>query len=168
MPTTIALSGFKEFEAKCKNLPKIIMEEMDGEVEESSRHWASLAKRDAPKDQGFLAGQITNKKIKLAEWETVSPAEYSAYLEWGTKTKVQIPAELQAYANQFRTKGTGDAKKMIYAWMKRVGIPVQFQWPVFFSIITKGVNPHPFFFIQKPIVEKEFITRAQKILNTEH
>lgn len=168
MSTTITLSGFKEFEAKCKSMPDILLKELDGEVEDATRVWAGLAKEDAPKDQGFLAGRISNKKISLGEWETVSEAEYSAFQEWGTKTRVSVPVEFQSYALEFKKSGSGDAKKMIYAWMNRVGIPAQFQWIVFFSIITKGIHPHPFFFIQKPIVEKQFITNAQKILNTEH
>lgn len=98
--------------------------------------------------------------------EVVSPAEYSAYVEWGTKTRVSVPPELQSYAAQFRGgKGAGDAKKMIYAWMDRVGVPKDRQWVVFISIITKGIHPHPFFFIQKPVVEKQLIGDIKAILN---
>lgn len=170
MPTTITLTGWKEFEAKAKNMPKVLMDELDGECEDAARVWAGLAKRDAPKDQGFLAGLISSQKIKQGEYETVSAAEYSAWQEWGTKSRVQVPAEISGYASQFRGGGSrsGNAKAMIYAWMERVGVPPEFRWPTFISIITKGIHPHPFFFIQVPIVEKQFITNAQKILNTEH
>lgn len=168
MPTTITLSGFKEFEQKCKNLPAILLEELDGEVEDAARVWASLAKRDAPKDQGVLVGQISSTSVVNHTAESVSSSDHSAYLEWGTRTKVHVPAELQAYASQFRGAKGGNAKEFIFAWCKRKGIPEQFWYVVYRSIMIKGINPHPYFFIQFPIVEKQFIGNCRKILNTEH
>ena len=170
MPTTITLTGWKEFETKLAAMPKILESEVGGEVEDAGRLWADLAKEAAPVDVGFLRGSITSKQIAPMVNETTSPAEYSAWIEWGTKTRVRVPADLQAYASQFRGGGAkaGTAKQMIYAWMNRVGVPPQFQWPVFFSIITKGIHPHPFFFIQVPLVEKQLFTNVQKILTTEH
>jgi hypothetical protein len=170
MPTTITLTGWKEFETKLANLPKILEAEVGGEVEDAGRLWADLAKNSAPVDVGFLRGSITSKQLAPMVNEVVSPAEYSAWMEWGTKTRVQVPGDLQAYAAQFRGggAGAGNAKAMIYAWMKRVGVAPQFYWPVFFSIITKGVHPHPFFFIQVPLVENQLRARIEKILKTEH
>lgn len=170
MPTTITLTGWKEFEDKLRNMPKTLEQEIGGEVEDAGRLWATLAKQDAPVDMGFLRGQITSVKTAAMVSETTSASEYSAYVEWGTKTRVQVPGDLQQYASQFRGGGVkaGNAKAMIYAWMARVGIPPQFQWPVFFSIITKGIHPHPFFFIQVPLVEKQLFTQVENILKTEH
>lgn len=170
MPTTITLTGWKEFETKLANMPKILEAEIGGEVEDAGRLWAELAKDAAPVDQGFLRGLISSKKIAPMVSETTSPAEYSAWIEWGTKSRVNVPGDLQEYAAQFRGGGSkaGNAKAMIYAWMERVGVPLQFRWPVFISIITKGIHPHPFFFIQVPLVEKQLITNVTRILKTEH
>lgn len=167
--TTVTLTGWKEFEAKAKGLSKVLFAEIDGEVEDAARIWASGAKRDAPKDQGFLAGQISSRKTAMMQAETTSNANYSAYMEWGTKTRVQIPPDLQSYAAQFRG-GTnqGNAKKMVFAWMDRVGIPKERQWITFLSIIIKGIRPHPFFFIQRPIVQSQLNKNVQAILNTPH
>lgn len=169
MPTTVTLTGWKEFEAKAKNLPKVLMEEIDGEVRYAAEYWAGLSKRDAPKDVGFLAGGIDAKHISEGISEVVSNADYSAYMEWGTKTRVKVPGDLQTYASQFKGKGNGgDMKKMILAWCERKGISKEYWYPIFLSIIRKGVHPHPFFFIQVPLVEKQLFTNVQKILNTEH
>lgn len=168
MPNTITLKGFKEFQDKLKRLPPTIKAEVDDVVQDAGATWEELAKQDAPKDQGLLAGQITNKSLGLMKNEVTSPSEYSAIQEWGSKTRVKVPAELQSYAAKFKGKPTGgDAKKMIYAWMNRVGIPEDRQWIVFISIITKGVHPHPYFFIQRPIVEKQFIADIKHILSVE-
>jgi hypothetical protein len=170
MPANITLSGFKEFADKCNNLPAQLAEEIDGEVEDAARLWESGAINDAPVDQGFLKAGITKDKTDNGEWNITSNAEYSAFIEWGTKTRVNVPAELQAYAVTFRGGGSrgGNAKILIYAWMDRVGVPKQFQFITFISIITKGIHPHPFFFIQEPIVEQQLLTNVRNILNTEH
>lgn len=169
MPTTVTLAGWKEFEAKLKNMPARLTREIDGEVEDAGRIWASGAKRDAPADQGFLRGQISSYKRGPMVSEVASEANYSAYVEWGTKTRVQVPADLQGYASQFRGGvNQGGAKKMIFAWMERVGVPKERQWVTFLSIIIKGIRPHPFFFIQRPIVEKALFTGVNNILKTEH
>ena len=168
MPSKIELKGFKEFQAKLKDAPKKLFSEVDGEVEDAANTWTGFAKRDAPKDMGFLARGIEPKKVKEMHYEVDSNAEYSAYVEWGTGTKVSVPSGLQSYASQFKGKGGSaeDAKKMIYAWMERVGIPKEKQWAVFISIMTNGTKPHPFFFIQRPIVEKELFKNVENILNT--
>ncbi len=170
MPNTVTLTGFKEFEDKLRRLPKVLAHEIDGEVEDAARLWDDLAKQDAPKDVGTLAGLISKRKNKDMDWEVASGAGYSAFIEWGTKSRVRVPADLAAYASQFRGggAGAGNAKAFIYAWMKRKGIPEKFWWITFHSIITKGIHPHPFFFIQAPFVEKQLYTGVKRILTTEH
>jgi hypothetical protein len=102
--------------------------------------------------------------------EIVSPVNYSAYIEWGTKTRVSVPSDVAGYAATFRGGGPGggNAKAMIYEWMNRVGIAKEFQWITFINIIVKGIRPHPFFFIQRPIVEKQLIADLQAIVTTPH
>lgn len=168
--TTVTLTGWKEFEKKARELPSVLFSEIGGEVEDAGRLWASLAKRDAPKDVGFLAGQISSRRTGEMTAEATSEANYSAYIEWGTKTRVRVPSDLQAYAQQFKAQGAGagNAKKMIFAWMERVGVPKERQWITFLSIIIKGIRPHPFFFIQMPVVQAQLDKNVQTILNTEH
>jgi HK97 gp10 family phage protein len=169
VPNQIQLKGFREFRSKLKSLPKEVKQEIGFEVQDAAANWEGRAKRDAPKDQGFLSNHITSRKTGEMNAQVVSGADYSAYMEWGTKLRVRVPANIASYAAQFRGAKSGrNAKQMIYAWMNRVGIPEERQWIVFISIIVNGVKPQPFFFIQRPIVEKEFISSVRNILNTEH
>lgn len=170
MPTTITLSGWSEFEKKLKTLPDTLQKEIGGEVEDAARLWAKGAKNDAPVDQGFLRGLISSAKIGPMVAEATSPAEYSAYLEWGTRSRVRVPSDLQAYALQFKAAGGvgGNPKFFIYAWCKRKGIPEKAWWPIFISLMVKGSRPHPYFFIQVPTVEKFLFTNVSNILKTEH
>jgi len=169
MPTAITLTGFKEFEEKLKRMPDILASEVDGECGAAAKEWDELAKLMAPKDVGFLVGGISNYRKEKMWWEVTSKANYSAYMEWGTKSRVSVPADLTAYASQFKGGGgKGLTKEFIYAWCKRKGIPENAWWPIFISIVTKGVKPQPFFFIQVPIVEKGLFSKVDKILKTEH
>lgn len=169
MPTSITISGFKEFANKCNKLPGELLDKADGVAEDAADTWESLAKLAAPKDigsPGILSG-ISNKRLSQGNWEVVSASDHSPYMEFGTRSKARIPADLVAYASQFKgPTGQTDAKKFIFAWAKRVGLPEDAWWPVFISIMRFGVNPHPFFFVQKPIVEAQFIKDLKQIIET--
>jgi HK97 gp10 family phage protein len=169
MPANITFIGFKEFRNKLHALPGVVTKEVDAVVQIAGSQWEQLAKSGAPVDQGRLRANITNKKTGEMSNEVSSPVEYSPYVEFGTKTRVQVPADLQTYANQFKGgRGGGNAKEMIYEWMKRVGIPPERQWIVYISIMVKGIRPHPFFFPPAPIVEKQLFSDIKHVLDTEH
>ena len=163
MAFNVEIRGLRELQAKISSMPKEIHKEVSAVVEAGAKKWVRDAKRDAPVDVGFLKNgisyaQVISSPTKTA-FEVVSNAEYSPYMEWGTKTKVSVPADQQSYAAEFRGSGSGDAKKNIYNWMDRVGIPKERQWLVFRSIIVNGVKPQPFFFRHKEGI-KQFIEKG--------
>jgi len=168
MAGTVTLTGFKEFEKKLQNLSSDLKEEFDAETQDAVNLWRTGAINDAPVDQGFLRGQMSIKQNAQMEWEVVSGADYSAYIEWGTKSRVKVPAELQGYASQFRGKGPPGGAQAIYDWCRRVGIPQNVWVFVYLSIMRKGIHPHPFFFIQMPLVQEALNKNILNILNTEH
>lgn len=139
MPNKVTLSGWREFETKLAAMPDILGKEIGGEVESAAKLWASLAKRAAPVDKGFLKGQITSSKVQNLMAEATSPVEYSAYQEWGTGSRAIVPADLSDYAAQW--------------WTHRIHV---------------GIRPHAYFFVQVPAVERELKLNVQRILNTEH
>lgn len=139
MPNSIKLEGWKEFEAKLAHMPADLLEEVDGEMEDAAAYWEELAKRDAPTDKGILAPAITHHKVTDLQWEVTSPIEYSPYVEWGTGSRAIIPAGYEDYAAQW--------------WTRKIHV---------------GRYPHPFFFIQKPTVEKFLFDNVNKILQTAH
>lgn len=192
MPNVITI-GFKEFADKMKSLPNDILNRLDGECEDAAALWEELAVNAAPVDEGRLRGDITFKKVADMNYEVVSPVFYSPFIEWGTKTRVSVPADLQAYALQFKDKTQGDYFDFLNAildWVKRKGIHeiglqhrnvvlrseggkretkkdalLRVAEAIAFSIIRHGIKPHPFFFPQKPIVEKEWRDNTNKILS---
>ena len=143
----IEVKGLKELQKKLGKVADEIIYEADLLFEVAANQYANLAIGDAPVDQGLLRQLISSKKIKVLRYQVVSGAEWSAWIEWGTRSRVQVPADLQAYAAQFKGgQSGGDPKQKIFDWCKRVGIPKEAWYPVFIKIMTVGINPHPFFF----------------------
>jgi HK97 gp10 family phage protein len=132
----IRLEGFKELQAKLKKLPSDLKSDADVIVRAAAADWEGRAKRMAPVDNGWLQGGIVSDKKGEMLAEVTSKQLYSPYVEWGTGTRVKVPAELQSYAIQFK-----GVKKVI------------------------GRYPKPFFFVQKPIVKKELIERLKKLVS---
>jgi len=123
----IKVDGLKELQKKFKDIPQKVLEEVDGAMAVAALDYESRAVGSVPVDTGRLKGGISYKKIKDLHYEVVSPVEYSAYVEWGTRSNVQVPADLESYAIQFkRSDGSGG-----------------------------GMRPQPFFFIHRGIVYKQ-------------
>lgn len=170
MPNQVTPKGFDEFQRKLKALPPQLKKQAGALVYDAAQLWEEKAKLDVPVDQGRLRSLITAKKVSEMTSETVSAADYSAYIEWGTKSRVRVPADIAAYASEFRDTGKAggrfELQKALYAWMDRVGIPDDKQWFIYISIVTKGIHPHPYFFIQRPFVQKQLFTDLEHMLNT--
>jgi hypothetical protein len=136
----VTLIGWTEFQAKLKALPDDVIEEADLLVREAGEDWEEGAKLYAPTDQGGAAGLIggiSSHHVGTMQSEVVSAKNYSAYVEWGTGSRVKVPSELKDYAIQFK------GMKM-----------------------TVGMHPQPFFFIQRPFVQKRLFEALKKLLET--
>lgn len=163
----MTISGFKEFTDKCNNLSESLQDDFNEVAGFAASTWELRAKQDAPKDVGFLAGGISHKQVKKGEWDVVSSKLYSPFMEWGTKKKVRVPADLVAYAAKFKGITAPGGAKAIYEWCRRVGIPQNAWVFIYLEIMRNGVNPHPFFFIQRPIVEQQLVNDLKQVLEEE-
>jgi hypothetical protein len=126
-----------------------------------------IAKSLAPKDEGFLQNRITVKEISQLEYEYVAQDKKAAWLEFGTKKKVQIPSELSDVAQKYKGIGLGsglNARQTIYDWCKRKGIPKEAWYPIYREIVTNGIKPHPYFFPAYNRVKPKLIKRIKEIM----
>jgi hypothetical protein len=137
MASGVNTIGFTEFIDKLNKLPADIQEEADGYVLDAALLWEEKAQLAAPVGQGFLKAGIRGFMTGNLQAEVVSNVLYSAYVEWGTGTRVSVPADLKDYAIQFKGKKQ-----------------------------TIGRYPNPYFFIQRPIVEKQLFEDLTKMLET--
>lgn len=129
---SISVKGLDELQAKFKNLPKEVQKIASASLEEGARLFVRGAQRDAPVNFGVLRQGISYLKTQELSFTVVSNAFYSPYNEWGTITRVRVPASEAAYASTFKGRG-----------LRKTG----------------GMFPHPFFFKQilptKAQIEKD-------------
>lgn len=140
MAFKVEIKGLRELEARLKQLPNEVHGKADAIVETGAKEWVRQSKRLAPVDHGFLKNGISyarNSTKDRISYMIVSNAHYSPYLEWGTITKVSVPADQSGYAMQFKGKG-----------LRQNG----------------GIIPHPFFFPPQ-IPVKNFIERMIKAMS---
>lgn len=147
---SIKIDGMDELLAKVKGLAGKVSSAVAAEIQDGAQLIAADAKAAAPGDQGFLRQQISAIKINPTTWQVVSGADYSAFMEFGTGTKVQIPAGLEEYAAQFKGGGASDSaltpKEAIFQWCERQGIDKALWYAIYVSIMINGIEPQPFFF----------------------
>lgn len=166
MSFTVDLLGFDTIGARLATASDVVFKEVDAEIGASMKVMEQGAKRDAPKDQGLLVNEITSFQERPLVWSLVSQASYSAFVEFGTRSLVQIPPGLEAEAAAARgsTGGTLGAKQAIFQWCARHGIDRKFWYPIFVKIMVRGIRPHPFFFKQLEAEKVNLLNRLQQIL----
>lgn len=169
--STPQIQGLTELIARIKAAPQAIANKIAFELQDGAQNIAAEAKQRAPGDQGILRNEIGVAKIDNLTYEVFSGAEYSPFVEFGTLSKVEIPAGLEEYAAQFRggagiNAGSLSFKQAIFNWCERKGIDKSLWYPIFISIATKGVRAQPFFF---PAVTRQaplIIDRVTKALDS--
>jgi HK97 gp10 family phage protein len=146
---TIELPGFEELIKKIQTFSDDLQKKIDREMEASCLTIVRNAKRKAPKNVGRLVQGITYVKHGLLNYEVISASNYSAYMEFGTKRLVQVPAGYEDFAAAFKgvsiDSGGLKARDAIYLWAKQKGIAKKWWYFIYKKIMIKGIKPHPFF-----------------------
>lgn len=186
---TLKVQGISQFQKKLNGLPAKLQKEVAGEIEDSARKVNAKQIRLVPVDEGGIKQSTGYKKTKPLETELFSNKVYTPFMEFGTKSRASIPAELTAYAKQFNKKGPKltfeEFLKIITDWVRRKGIAgtysvktkrrlgskttkadedSQAAYPIAVSILNKGVHPHPFFFQPFFDERKALVERVRKIV----
>lgn len=163
---TASIQGLEGFQQRYGDAAEKVFDKIDVEIGIGTENMELNAKRNAPKDQGTLAREITHFREDRLEWAFVSQASYSAFVEFGTRSSVVIPPGLEGFASEFQGSGGSSlsAKQAIFNWCRRKGIDQKLWYAIFVKIMTKGVNPHPFFFPAFEEAKPEMLQRIQAIL----
>ena len=178
----VEIKGLRELQARIEQIPSELDMKINAQLQRGAEVFVAGAQRDAPVDVSFLKQGISYmpKPVHSLHVSIVSNSAYSAYMEFGTKSRVQVPPQYQAYAAQSKgivsqwagvyTKTGKGFYDNILAWVKRKGIGAlrtkagniskkldsviaqeQAAFAIYLSIMRNGVKPHPFFFKQLPI-----------------
>jgi hypothetical protein len=154
----------KELRAFGKDIEKLI----DAETSDIADQIESDAKKLAPKNFGKLAQSISSSKVKESNYKITVNEIYGAYMEFGTGTKVRVPAEMQSIASQFKGGGKkGSYKEGLEAiknWCRAKGIDEKFAYVIFAKILGAGVNPQPFLYPAWVKGQKDYFNNLKKLL----
>jgi hypothetical protein len=164
----VTLKGFGELQAKLDQAIKTLPAEIEAELEVAGQEVRDLAITAAPADQGILREGIQSVKTGSLAVSVFSNALYSGYVEFGTKSNVQIPAGLEDVAIQLKGASVSSlsAKEAIFNWCKRKGIDKRLWYPIYIKIMVKGIKAHPFFFRQLDVVRPNLLNNIKNILNS--
>lgn len=187
---TVQVEGLERVQQKLNQLPAKLTKEIGNAIGFGVAKMVGLAQKDAPADEGILRAGITFRKVDALNYDYLSNALHSPFMEFGTGAKVNIPTGYEDYAAEFKGKKYGGGFDAFFLaildWVHRKGISgtysvkshrrtgskgTQFQedYNVAFLIALKilkvGVTPHPFFFRQVDRVKPEISKNIKSILD---
>jgi HK97 gp10 family phage protein len=168
-------------------LPATVQNELGAELKTTAAEIRDGAKKAAPADEARLRQSISTKTISKTEFQVVAQTFYAGYLEFGTKTKVSVPAGLEEVAAQLKgpVSGQGNPFESILAWVKRKQIAGTYSvktrrrtgnkstqdkqnrsvaFMIWRHIRKFGIKPHPFFFKQMGPAEQKLRQRIATII----
>lgn len=183
------IKGLDKLQKRLSTLPTKLKKEVGAEIQDGGRRINAKQLRLVPVDEGGIKQSTVPKKVNELNIELTSSKHYVPFMEFGTKRRVRIPAELTSYAAQFKQSGPKigleEFLKIITAWVRRKGIAGRYSvktrrrvgskatqqtedeqaaYPIALSILRHGVKPHPFFF-QPFFDERESIVKnVEKVL----
>lgn len=156
------ISELRKFGEKAEKL-------INAETQSTAFNIEEDAKKRAPKNFGKLAQSISHLKVKPALYKVTVNEKYGAYMEFGTGTKVSVPAEFSQMANNFKGKKQGSWKEGLEAikvWCKAKGIPEEAAYPIFAKILGAGINPQPFLYPAWTKGKKDYQNNLERLLKS--
>lgn len=166
----ISAAEMKRFQAQLKKFNEKKTKQLQDLTQLSGVKITSAAKSKAPRYQSRLINSIRPiaSKNRLSV-RVNSNVEYAPFVEFGTKSKAQIPAELAEYASQFKG-GTSkvfnwdDYYSDISKWCKKKGIPKEGWYPVAISILRDGIEAQPFLYPAFKAEKSKFINAIKQLI----
>ena len=121
-----------------------------------------------PKSTSALAGSIkvVHSQNRLSARVTTNK-RYAPYVEFGTKTKFDAPAELSEVAAQFRNGSAGtfdDLLDAIKLWVVRKGIEPKAAFPIALTLARLGQKTQPFLYPAFKAEQDNFIKGIKRAM----
>ena len=164
---SVTIKGLSSTVSELRKFGKDAEELINAETQSTAFNIEEDAKKRAPKNFGKLAQSISHLKVKPALYKVTVNELYGAYMEFGTGTKVSVPAEFSQMANNFKGKKQGSWKQGLEAikvWCRSRGIPEEAAYPIFAKILGAGINPRPFLYPAYIKGKSEYIKNLNTLL----
>ena len=163
------VKGIESVISELKSFGKDAEKIINAETEAAALFIEDEAKKLAPKNFGKLAQSIFHSEIEPSQYKVTVNEYYGAYMEFGTGSKVDVPAEFKDLANSFKDEKRGtfkDGLEAIKAWCKSKGIDEKAAYPIFAKILGAGINPKPFLYPAWIRGKKEYLKNLTKALDS--
>lgn len=160
--------GISQTIAELRKFGKETEKKIDAETQAIAFQIEGDAKKLAPKNFGKLAQSISNNKVEMSRYKVTVNEYYGAYMEFGTGTKVKVPAEFKSIADSFKGQKRGnwrDALESIKAWCRAKGIDEKAAYPILAKILGAGVNPQPFLYPAYVKGKKDYLNNLKRLLD---
>ena len=172
---SVTIKGLSSTVSELRKLGEKAEKLINAETQSTAFNIEEDAKKRAPKNFGKLAQSIStsqpisdrNKSI-ISRVITVNEL-YGAYMEFGTGTKVSVPAEFADMAATFKGKKQGTFKQGLEAikvWCKAKGMPEEAAYPIFAKILGAGINPQPFLYPAYIKGKKDYQNNLERLLKS--
>lgn len=164
-----SVKGINETIKELRKFGKDAEKLIDAETEAIAFQIENDAKVLAPKNFGKLAQSISNLKVKMSNYKVTVNEKYGAFMEFGTGTKVQVPAEFKNMAASFKGQKSGTFKQGLEAikiWCRAKGIDEKAAYPIFAKILGAGVNPQPFMYPAYVKGKKDYLNNLKKLVDS--
>jgi HK97 gp10 family phage protein len=164
-----SVKGINETIKELRKFGKDSIELINAETEDAANDIAGNAKKLAPKNFSKLAQSISVKKEKADLYSVRVNEYYGAYMEFGTGTKVQVPAEFANMAKEFQGQKIGTFKEGLEAikvWCRSKGIDEKAAYPIFAKILGAGIEPRPFLYPAYIQGKKKYLDNLTKLLKS--
>lgn len=161
------VKGLNSVISELRAFGKDIEKQIDAETEAIAFQIEGDAKKLAPKNFGKLAQSISNKKVKTSNYKVTVNELYGAFMEFGTGTKVVVPAEFKEMANSFKGQKFGTFEQgleAIKAWCRSRGIPEEAAYPIFAKILGAGISPQPFLYPAYVKGKRDYLKNLKNLL----
>jgi len=160
----IYIEGFDKVQQRFRDMPRRLRSEINAELVDGVQEIVQRAKQNAPADQGLLRNSISYYKEGQLDYAVVVGVDYAEFVEFGTRNKRRVPPELEKIASVHRNTGTpGNAWNAISEWCRRKGIDPKLWYPIYRSVMAKGIDPHPFFFPAIESVRPKLVNNLKSI-----
>lgn len=144
------VKGIEKTLKKLSMLGSEAVKGVDQITEATATEIALDARSRAPFNNGKLVQSIVPSKVRDLTYQVEVGEIYGAYVEFGTGVKVQVPNEFQDMANRIKNGNNSgtfeEGLKSIRDWCRTKGIDESAAYPIFISILNKGITPQPYFY----------------------
>jgi HK97 gp10 family phage protein len=167
------VKGVSSTIAELRKFGKDVDRVINRETESAANAIMLDAKRLAPANFGKLRQSISifqpidARGKNITSYGVYVNELYGAYMEFGTGTKIKIPAEFAEMAATFKGGKKGTWKQGLEAikvWCRAKGIPEEAAYPIFAKILGAGINPQPFLYPAYQKGKKDYLKNLTKVL----